>query len=523
MHKNLVPAIIGAVVAVLAVYQPDAWVWALCLLWAFLFGLLNYDHHRDRAAIWNGLMRRDNALVYTKLVDSMLRWSRRALSPEDAMTDRMPSKGLISQFGWLSQPLARDTDDLRHLQANTLSWPVMEAALKLAIIYPFLLLLVQWAVSGQDTGIAGVTILPTEERTWVRAALVCPIILMLIARILASVTQMRVWQRASEWLFFSAFALALALILAGKVASASGSVGRFALALAAAAATPGALAVAGASALALTLAVASVIAGVVASVIASTLVATLALACVVALGYSCRKSKGGLSYALFVIGFWTCLVSVFAVSAEHLSAEGRMFMFAIGLLPLINAVFDYLSYGITLGLIRYGRHQRNLLTGLIWIVDGLVAVLLLIALGITLSGTIALINHLAGQEFIGLRPIFDDLKTPVGRAGYTWLTLSLLSTLVPTLVHLALVFLSAFTWVPQRFKHWIARSIGDDETGDLATLGGSAAAATLGALWAGFVALGLWGIWMFVTVYIERAGLMVLGIVENVSISLGWI
>lgn len=389
MHKNLVPAIIGTVVAVLAVYRPDAWVWALCLLWALLFGLLNYDHHRGRAAIWNGLIRRDNALVYTKLVDSMLRWSRRALSPEDAMTDRMPSKGLLLQFGWLLTPHARDTDDLRHLQTNTLSWPVMDAALKIAIIYPLLLLLSQWAVSGQDTGIAGVTILPTDERTWLRAVLLCPIVLMLIARILASATEMRFWHEASQWLYY------------------------------------------------------------------------------IAVGYGCIKSKGGLSYALLVIGFWTCLVSVFAFGAEHLSAERRVFVFAIGLLPLINAVFDYLSYGVTLGLIRYGRHQRNLLTGLIWIVDGLVAVLLLIALGLSLSGTIALINHLAGQEFIGLRPIFDDLKTPEGRAVYTWLTLSLLSTLVPTLVHLVLVFLSAFTWVPQRFKHWIARSIGDDKTGDL--------------------------------------------------------
>jgi hypothetical protein len=151
-----------------------------------------------------------------------------------------------------------------------------------------------------------------------------------------------------------------------------------------------------------------------------------------------------------------------------------------------------------------------------------VALLLLIGLGLGLSGTIALINHLAGQEFIALRSIFDDLKTPEGRAGYTWLTMTLLSTLVPTLVHLVLVFLSGFTWVPQRFKFWIARGIGN-ETGHLARLGGSIAAATLGALWAALVAYGLWGVWIFLTAYVEPAGLAVLWIIESVSLWLGWV
>lgn len=214
---------------------------------------------------------------------------------------------------------------------------------------------------------------------------------------------------------------------------------------------------------------------------------------------------------------------VYTLSVGRLKPEIPVLVFVVSLLPLINAVFDYLSYGFTLGLIRFGRRQRNLLTGLVWIVDGVVAVLLLIGLGLGLSGTIALINYLAGEEFISLRQILYDLKTPEARAGYTWLTLSLLSTLVPTLVHLVFVLLSAFTWVPQRIKLWIACEIGDDETGDLATLGGTLAAATFGALWAGLVVLGLWGIWMFTTAYIEPVGLAVLGIVENVVLWLRWI
>lgn len=81
LHLIFVSAIIASVVAVLGVFQPATWVWALSLLWIALFGLLNYDHHRDRVAILNGLKRRDNALVYTKLVDTVLGGLRRMLYP----------------------------------------------------------------------------------------------------------------------------------------------------------------------------------------------------------------------------------------------------------------------------------------------------------------------------------------------------------------------------------------------------------------------------------------------------------
>ena len=483
MHLVFVSAIIASVVAVLGVFQPAGWVWALSLVWVFLFAVLNYDHHSDRVSILNGLKRRDNALVYTKLVDAMLGGLKRMLSPPDAVNDPMPAKGWSSRLDWFLTPRACDPDDLMRLQSSTFSWPVMDAALKIAIIYPLLLLLVQWGLGGAETGLGPVTILAAEERHWLRAALVCPLVALVIARMLVSASQMRVFEKASDWLLFLAFAFA------GTVAGAFA----FAVAVAGAGVVAGAFAGAGAVAVA------------------------------VAVGYGSAKGKGGRSYAMLVIGLWTALVGAFALSTDALEQEPRVLLFALGLLPLVNAVFDYLSYGVTLGLIRYGRGQRNVLTGLVWLLDGVVAVLLLIGLGLGLSGTIALINHLAGQEFIGLRPIFDDLKTPEGRAGYTWLTFTLLSTLVPTLVHLLLVFLSGFTWVPQRFKRWIARGIGESETGDLATLGGSAAAATLGALWAGLVACGLWGIWLFVTAYLEPAGLAVLWAVESVAHSLGWV
>lgn len=507
MHLVFVGAIIASLFAVLGVFKPAAWIWALSLLWVFLFGILNYDHHRDRASILNGLKRRDNALAYTQLVDGMLGGLRRMLWHTDAVSDPMPAKGWFSKLGWFLTPRARDLNDLKRLQANTLSWPVMDAALKIAVIYPLFLLLLQWGITGVDTGIGTITALAAEDHGWKRAAMIGQISILWLPHLLASDSQPSAFDKVASWLLYItvAFTVAFGTSFAIAVAFAVAFAGAFAFAVAFAYAFAFALTVALANALALAIG------------------AAVALGVAVATGYGCAKGKGGLSYVLLITGLWGILIAIFAFTTNSMSPERRVIAFAVGLLPLINAVFDYLSYGVTLGLIRYGRGQRNLLTGLIWLLDGLVAVLLLIGLGLGLTGTIALINHLAGQEFIALRPIFDDLKTPEGRAGYTWLTFTLLSTLVPTLVHLVLVFLSAFTWVPQHFKLWIARGIEQDETGDLATLGSSAAAATLGALWAALVTCGLWGIWLFLTIYVEPAGLEILRIVENIALWFGWV
>ena len=72
MHLIFVGAVITVVGAALFTLRPELWVWALALIWLFLFGLLNYDHVTDRQRILKWVKRPDNARVYTKLVDAMM-------------------------------------------------------------------------------------------------------------------------------------------------------------------------------------------------------------------------------------------------------------------------------------------------------------------------------------------------------------------------------------------------------------------------------------------------------------------
>ncbi|MFP3340832.1 hypothetical protein R0J91_22850, partial [Micrococcus sp. SIMBA_131] len=69
------------------------------------------------------------------------------------------------------------------------------AALKIAVIYPLFLLLLQWGVTGADTGIGTVPVLDAEQSGWLRAAEIGPLAIFLVARILAPARQSRFYEQ----------------------------------------------------------------------------------------------------------------------------------------------------------------------------------------------------------------------------------------------------------------------------------------------------------------------------------------
>lgn len=70
----------------------------MSVLWVLLFGLLNYDHAVDWVRILNGLKRRNNARIYTKSVDAVMRGLQHMLLPADAVNDPIPAKVHIARF-----------------------------------------------------------------------------------------------------------------------------------------------------------------------------------------------------------------------------------------------------------------------------------------------------------------------------------------------------------------------------------------------------------------------------------------
>jgi len=100
-------------------------------------------------------------------------------------------------------------------------------------------------------------------------------------------------------------------------------------------------------------------------------------------------------------------------------------------LPLINTLFDVVSYAVTLTLIRRGLRAK--LPFLFGLADLGLACVLLLGLGATLVAVIHGLNLAAGVPFVDLPALFEGVQADPW--AYVWLYLMLFSTLLPTLLH----------------------------------------------------------------------------------------
>jgi hypothetical protein len=207
--------------------------------------------------------------------------------------------------------------------------------------------------------------------------------------------------------------------------------------------------------------------------------------------FNSNLTFGGVSHILLCValGFWW-VFSAHTLPWQSFGLFGFVIVF-LAVLPLLNALFDVLSYAVTLTLMRRGlRARQPLLYGL---ADLLVAGLLFLALGATLTAVIAGLNRLAGTPLLDLGSLFAGIHTSPG--DYWWLYAMVFSTLLPTLLHGALSLLGAQALAPLRLRRPVARLVaGAPHTAWKA----AAAPLALGTVWAlpfaGLAAL-LYGLW----------------------------
>ena len=127
-------------------------------------------------------------------------------------------------------------------------------------------------------------------------------------------------------------------------------------------------------------------------------------------------------------------------------------MLTFGLLPLFNAVFDFLSAGLTRYLLRLGLEQKRA----VWraILDGLGGIAIFFALGCSLITFVTFVTPADGVPLVDLAQLFASLRTAPG--DYIWLMMKLFSTLLPTLVHLSLMLLTLALHSPAGCRNFVA-------------------------------------------------------------------
>ena len=140
---------------------------------------------------------------------------------------------------------------------------------------------------------------------------------------------------------------------------------------------------------------------------------------------------------------------IFVFSSEESILSGLTILLFLGVFPLLNAPLDWLSFGITRGLLRSiaGGGHGTVLTFLWAVADVLLALffLLLVAL-VTWSG-IYLMNQVAhwasGAVVVDLHQLLHQLRCDGWRANL-WIWLMLGSTLLPTAIHFLIASLAGF-------------------------------------------------------------------------------
>ena len=376
------------------------------------------------------------------------------------------------------------------------SFGLLNATMALALAYPIVAITIQWLwgsaidFGGQEV----IAVSPSQARIFTAVWLGSSLFFYLFAG-----------ASKSRWRW-PLFILATGILLLGPIYA-----DRFAVpgnvAVASTVASVGAGAFAGAVAFAVEGAV--VVAFGVASASADTftfkgaVVGTVAgaVACVVVVAE--ELSSRPMAWRLLYCGALVALLIVAVKMPDDFGAGQRnqavFFMLTMGVLPLVNAVFDFASVGLTRYLLRLGLEQKRAA----WpaVLDGLGGIAIFFALGCTLIAFVTFVVPADGVPLVDLTQLFADMRRAPG--DYIWLMVTLFSTLIPTLLHLSVAVLTLGLQYPAGVRNFVADLLErGEQSGQAALLSGICICA--------MITIALWcPIWIFTFVVTHDHGAII--------------
>ena len=370
------------------------------------------------------------------------------------------------------------------------SFGLLNATMALALAYPIVAITIQWLwgsaidFGGQEV----IAVSPSQARIFTAVWLGSSLFFYLFAG-----------ASKSRWRW-PLFILATGILLLGPIYA-----DRFAVpgnvAVASTVASVGAGAFAGAVAVVVAFGVASASAdtftfkGAVVGTVAG------AVACVVVVAE--ELSSRPMAWRLLYCGALVALLIVAVKMPDDFGAGQRnqavFFMLTMGLLPLVNAVFDFASVGLTRYLLRLELEQKRAA----WraVLDGLGGIAIFFALGCTLIAFVTFVVPADGVPLVDLTQLFADMRRAPG--DYIWLMVTLFSTLIPTLLHLSVTVLTLGLQYPAPLRNFVAGLLErGEQSGQAALLSGICICA--------MITIALWcPIWIFTFVVTHDHGAIV--------------
>ena len=119
-----------------------------------------------------------------------------------------------------------------------------------------------------------------------------------------------------------------------------------------------------------------------------------------------------------------------------------VFLF-LGVFPLINALFDVLSYGVTLALIKFGLQRGTPIR--YGVLDLIIAGVLFLGLGAALVLVITGLNRIAGVPILDMGAVFAGLRERPNQ--YWWIYTMVFSSALPTALHFLVSLIGFQGWM----------------------------------------------------------------------------
>ena len=372
------------------------------------------------------------------------------------------------------------------------SFGLLNATMALALAYPIVAITIQWLwgsaidFGGQEVMAAS----PPQARIFTAVWLGSSVLVYLFAG-----------ASKSRWRW-TLVILATGILLLGLIFADGFAVpGNIAVAGTVAVASVGA----GTVAVAFTGPVAGAVAGVGAGVGAVAFVAPVLVAATSAgtVAGAEERSSRPMARRLLFCGVLVALLIVAIKMPDDFGAGQRnqavFFMLTMGVLPLVNAVFDFASVGLTRYLLRLGLEQKRAA----WpaVLDGLGGIAIFFALGCTLIAFVTFVVPADGVPLVDLTQLFADMRRAPG--DYIWLMVTLFSTLIPTLLHLSVAVLTLGLQYPAPLRNFVAGLLErGEQSGQAALLSGICICA--------MITIALWcPIWIFTFVVTHDHGAIV--------------
>lgn len=135
------------------------------------------------------------------------------------------------------------------------------------------------------------------------------------------------------------------------------------------------------------------------------------------------------------------LASVFGWAyGEATTAPKHVLLVSFGLLPLVNAPFDWASLGLTRFLLRKNLEARSAVSrARLSLTDFGLALLALVLLALTLILALEVFNARVrpglGHDYVDVRAQLEAIGDNPSDPGHFWIYFTLFSTLIPTLMH----------------------------------------------------------------------------------------